>query len=86
MRELSRGGLLSEAEAARCLADVIGLPAQRHRAEPMLMRAWELRHNLTIYDALYVTLAESLEAPLVTVDAKFDTPVVRRLIAVEVVR
>jgi predicted nucleic acid-binding protein len=33
-------------------------------------RAWELRHNVTMYDAAYVALAEQLEAPLITVDAR----------------
>ena len=33
-------------------------------------RAWELRENVSFYDALYVALAEALEAPLVTLDAR----------------
>lgn len=33
-------------------------------------RCWELRDNLTVYDAVYVALAEALEAPLVTADQK----------------
>jgi len=37
---------------------------------PLADRAWELRDNVSFYDALYVALAESLDAPLVTVDAR----------------
>ncbi len=36
----------------------------------MLPRAWELRHNLTFTDGLYVALAEQLTIPLVTLDAR----------------
>ena len=38
--------------------------------EPFLDRVWELRHNLTAYDAWYVALAESLGTDLVTADAR----------------
>jgi predicted nucleic acid-binding protein len=36
----------------------------------LLARCWELRDNLTIYDATYVALAEALDAPLVTADTR----------------
>jgi predicted nucleic acid-binding protein len=38
--------------------------------EPVAARAWELRFNVTMYDAWYVALAESLDAPLATLDAR----------------
>jgi len=43
-----------------------------HRAAPLalLPRCWELRDNLTTYDAAYVALAEALEAPLLTGDRR----------------
>ena len=55
--------------------------AARRRAEAMIShrrphhgalaeRAWQLRHNLTFYDALYVALAEALGCPLVTADMR----------------
>lgn len=54
-------------------ADFASLPLTRYPHGPLAARGWELRHNLTAYDAMYVALAESLEAPLVTCDAKLAT-------------
>ena len=45
-------------------------PARRHQTRSLWPRAWELRTNLSAYDALYVALAEQLDAPLVTADAR----------------
>ena len=45
----------------------------RYSHEPFLPRIWDLRSNLTAYDAAYVSLAESLDAPLLTCDAKLAT-------------
>jgi predicted nucleic acid-binding protein len=56
---------------ARASLDVLaGLPMERHLHESLVPRIWELRENLTVYDAAYVALAEGLRAPLVTCDAK----------------
>lgn len=49
---------------------LLDLGGVRHAPDPYLPRVWELRHNLTAYDALYVALAESLGAELVTCDAR----------------
>jgi predicted nucleic acid-binding protein len=38
--------------------------------EELADRAWQLRHNLTAYDAVYVALAESIDAPLLSLDAR----------------
>lgn len=54
-------------EALRHLA---GFPLRRMPLAPLLQRIWELRDNLTAYDAAYVALAERLDGPLVTCDAK----------------
>ena len=51
------------------LADFVGLDLHRHAHLDLLTRAWKLRENVTVYDAMYVALAEALEAPIVTCDA-----------------
>jgi predicted nucleic acid-binding protein len=48
--------------------DLADLPLDRYSHEFLLLRIWELRHNLTAYDAAYVALAEALDAPLLTCD------------------
>lgn len=65
-----RGGKLHPSMALRALSDLADLPAERHAHEPYLDRVWELRHNLSAYDAVYVALAETLDATLVTCDAR----------------
>ncbi len=56
--------------AAQALADLFDLPLHRYPHTRLMERVWELRENLTVYDASYVALAEVLEAPLVTRDAR----------------
>jgi predicted nucleic acid-binding protein len=48
------------------------MPLERVSHTPFLSRIWELRHNLTPYDAAYVALAEVMEAPLLTADARLS--------------
>lgn len=55
------------------LADYAGLRIVRHPMQPLQARVFELRHNLTAYDAMYVGLAETLRLPLLTDDGKLDT-------------
>ncbi|MGQ0814169.1 MAG: type II toxin-antitoxin system VapC family toxin [Gemmatimonadota bacterium] len=62
-------GDLTTARAAEALHDLADLPLTRYPHDSLLKRIWELRQNLTAYDAAYVALAEALEAPLVTRDA-----------------
>jgi predicted nucleic acid-binding protein len=61
---------LSAARAKVALEDLAALPLQRYPLLPLLMRAFELRENATVYDALYLALAESARAPLITRDAR----------------
>ena len=56
--------------ASIALADFTAADFSLHDPTPLLPRAWELRHNLTPYDAVYVALAEVLGASLVTTDAR----------------
>lgn len=46
------------------------MPVTRRSHHPLIPRIWELRDNLTPYDASYVALAEALGCPLVTADAR----------------
>jgi len=70
IRGLRLGGKISEAIAIQALADCAAMPLRRHRAAPFFPRAWQLRHAMTAYDALYASLAETLDCPLVTCDEK----------------
>ena len=45
----------------------------RHSMEPLTERIWSLRHQFTSYDSFYLTLAEALDAPLLTCDRKLAT-------------
>ena len=69
-RRLLATGELDERRAAQALADLIDLRLERSSHHVLLDRCWELWHNLTVYDAAYVALAEVLEVELVTGDAR----------------
>jgi predicted nucleic acid-binding protein len=73
LRRLVRTGEVSADRAAGAIADLADLDLHRHAHLDLLARAWRLRENLTAYDAVYVALAEALDAPLVTC----DTPLAR---------
>jgi predicted nucleic acid-binding protein len=61
---------LTVARAAAALEDFIDLPISRHEHAALLPRIWQLRSSLSAYDAAYVCLAETLDAPLLTCDVK----------------
>ena len=67
-RRAARAGRLEERRARQALADLASLPLARAPHQPLMGRIWELRDNLTPYDAAYVALAEALEAPVLTAD------------------
>ena len=69
LRRYARAGELDSARGLEALEDLIDLPLTRYPHNLLLPRMWELRQNLTAYDAAYVALAEGLEAPLVTLDS-----------------
>ena len=69
LRRLAASGALGDDRASDARADAAELPILRHPHRALIERAWELRHNLTIYDGVYIALAELLEVPLVTCDA-----------------
>jgi predicted nucleic acid-binding protein len=70
LRGLVRGGRLSVDRAGDARADLAELTIVRYGHEPLADRIWELRENLTAYDAAFVALAELLDVPLVTCDAR----------------
>lgn len=63
---------ITAARAGEMLADYGNLPVVRYPMQPLQTRVFELRHNFTAYDAMYVALAETLGVPLLTDDSKFD--------------
>jgi predicted nucleic acid-binding protein len=69
LRAQLRAGRLDARRAGLALADLADLPLHRAPYRPLLDRCWELRDNLTPYDAAYVALAELLDLTLVTSDA-----------------
>jgi len=69
LRRFELRGELDEAAARAALGDLDDLPIVRYPHGPLLARAYDLRHNLTFYDAVYLALAEMLDAPFVTADA-----------------
>lgn len=73
LRGLVRGGELSADRAADARADFEQLTITRYGHEALAARIWELRENLTAYDAAFVVLAEALEVPLLTCDRRLTT-------------
>lgn len=67
-QELSK--VLDRTQAALAHADLLSLPLQLWPYAPLAERAWQLRHNFTVYDAAYVSLAELLGASMLTLDAR----------------
>jgi predicted nucleic acid-binding protein len=75
MRKTILNGELTEAEATGFISDLPFLVDAFLPHAPLLQRVWELRNNLTSYDAAYVALAETLGAPLATLDKRlFEAP------------
>jgi predicted nucleic acid-binding protein len=70
LRRYVRERAVTEVRGQELLQDLADLRILRHRHTFLLRRAWQLRHHLTVYDAVYVALAEALDAPLLTCDAK----------------
>ena len=68
LRRYASRGDISAARGAEALADLAAFPLNRYPHDVLLTRIWELRGNLTAYDAAYVALAEVLGAPVVTRD------------------
>jgi len=70
LRRQVHSGAADLRRAALALADLAALPLRRAPHRPLLARCWELRDNLTVYDASYAALAEALDVTLLTGDGR----------------
>lgn len=68
-RQLSVG-LLDVDQAEQALDDLLELPVSIYPTASLLRRGWELRDNVSAYDACYIALAESLDTTLLTADVR----------------
>lgn len=66
---LHRGGDLSELEVEERVALTAQSPFRRHLLAPLLEGAWEMHHNARLVDALYIQLANLLDATILTTDS-----------------
>jgi predicted nucleic acid-binding protein len=70
LRRLVQRKEITAARAEQALEDLAKLFIERHEHQPLLGRVWQLRDSISAYDGVYVALAEALDAPLLTCDAK----------------
>ena len=70
LRRYAASGEIDGVRGRAALDDLADFPLRRYPHDFLLPRVWELRHNLTAYDAVYVALAEALETPLLTRDRR----------------
>lgn len=64
--------MISADQAAQAHNDLLDLPLELWPYEVMATRVWELRANLSAYDASYVAMAEAIDAPLLTLDRRIN--------------
>jgi predicted nucleic acid-binding protein len=82
LRRLNLAGTVSS-ERARVLDRFQDTSFARYPHSPLRERIWKLRNNLTAYDAAYVALAEALDAPLITLNARLaQAPGIRTAVEV----
>ncbi|MBI3224341.1 MAG: type II toxin-antitoxin system VapC family toxin [Mycolicibacterium cosmeticum] len=73
LRRQAALGALTLQSARKAVEVWARLGVNRYAAAPLLERVWELRENVTAYDGMYVALAEALDCPLVTLDARLSS-------------
>ena len=84
LRRYALARRITSEQGRAAVFDLATFPARRYPHEPLLGRIWELRENLSAYDATYAALAEALDAVLVTRDQRLaNAPGIRA--AVEVI-
>ena len=70
LRRLVQRKDATQVRAAQALLDMAGLIIERHEHQLLVSRVWQLRNSMSAYDGMYVALAEALDAPLLTCDAR----------------
>ncbi|HWG03970.1 MAG TPA: type II toxin-antitoxin system VapC family toxin [Beijerinckiaceae bacterium] len=70
IRRYAAKGDIDSARGRMALTDLTDFPLRRYPHDLLLPRIWDLRNNLTAYDATYVALAEALDASLLTRDRR----------------
>ncbi len=70
IRRYAAAGAMTASRGVEVLQDLRGLALTRYPHNVLIARIWQLRDNLTAYDAAYVALAEALGAPLLTCDSR----------------
>jgi predicted nucleic acid-binding protein len=70
IRRYAASGEVDSERGRMALTDLADFPLRRYPHDFLLPRIWDLRNNLTAYDAAYVALAEALDAPLLTRDRR----------------
>jgi predicted nucleic acid-binding protein len=70
VRRHAAAGLIDARVAAAAHRDLALLTVEYWPYHAVAARCWELRHNLTIYDAAFVAMAEATESPLYTLDQR----------------
>jgi predicted nucleic acid-binding protein len=73
LRRLERQGIIGGSRAEEAVRDLSDLRIHRYPHFVFLTRVWQLRNNLSAYDAAYVVLAEELKATLITRDNRLAT-------------
>ena len=78
LRRHAASAALTDEQAENAVSDLMAFPIIVFPTAPLIDRVWELRHNVTAYDACYVALAEAVEHPLLTADRRLaDAPGIR---------
>lgn len=72
LRRIIAGRRIDSHHAKQFLSQLAELPAERYAHTPLLGRIWELRHNFTAYNAVYIALAEETSSVLFTCDEKLS--------------
>jgi predicted nucleic acid-binding protein len=77
LRRYAAAHEVDEPRGRAALADLLDFPIRRYPHDVLLTRVWSLRGNFTAYDAVYVALAEALDARLLTTDQRLVAAVRR---------